>query len=69
MLDYREGTNLSYIFEGVADPFLHLSVNLETQDVLTEPRSRRQAIHERMRAPNSASGKPLAPHRILHGLE
>ena len=35
---YREGTNLNYIFEGMAHPFLHLSINLERQNALTEPR-------------------------------
>ena len=34
----REGTNLSYIFEGMAHPSLHLSINLERQNALTEPR-------------------------------
>ena len=34
----RDGTNLSYIFEGMAYPFLHLHVNSERQNALTEPR-------------------------------
>jgi len=34
----REGTNLSYISEGMAHPFLHLSINLQRQGVPTKPR-------------------------------
>ena len=34
----KEGTNLSHVFEDMAHPFLHLSINLERQSALIEPR-------------------------------
>ena len=58
---YREGTNLSYIFEGMAHLFLQMSGDLETQGVPIEPRWHSPAIQKCTCPPESASGKPSTP--------